>query len=130
MNLLSHDNFWNAVITLPTTKKMLKLSLKKCSTCGRTVLEEALDDYVGKTDKKCARCSGLYSQVIGFWIEFLLKSLNVKREKAEKLLADPYARRAIMNLTRTFAYLGIKKPRRIYAPFLGGWACHKRSNLN
>src|SRR4030067_890078 len=130
MSLLSHDSFWNAVMTLPMTKKRLRLSLKKGGACGRTVLEAALDDYVGKNDKKCARCSGLYSQVIGFWIEFLRRSLNVKRAKAEKLLADPYARRAVMNLTRTFAYLGIKKPRRIYAPFLGGWACHKRSNLN
>src|SRR4030066_830511 len=130
MNLLSHDNFWNAVITLPTTKKMLKLSLKKCSTCGRTVLEEALDDYVGKTDRRCASCSGLYSQVIGFWIEFLRRSLNVKREKAEKLLADPYARRAVMNLTRTCAFLGIKKPLSIYAPFLVVWVFTHKCNLS
>ena len=82
MSLLSHDSFWNAVITLPMTKKMLRLSLKKCGSCGRTVLEAALDDYIGKTDKKCARCSGLHSQVIGFWIEFLRRSLNVKRAKA------------------------------------------------
>ena len=81
MSLLSHDSFWNAVITLPMTKKMLQLSLKKCGACGRTVLEAALDDYVGKTDRKCDKCSGLYSQVIGFWIEFLRRSLNIKRAK-------------------------------------------------
>jgi radical SAM protein with 4Fe4S-binding SPASM domain len=130
MSLLSHDSFWNAVITLPMTKKMLRLSLKKCGACGRTVLEAALDDYVRKTDKKCARCSGLYSQVIGFWIEFLRRSLNVKREKAEKLLADQYARRAIANLTRSFAYLGIKKPLSLYAPFLIVWDFTHKCNLN
>ncbi|HLC01089.1 MAG TPA: radical SAM protein, partial [Candidatus Bathyarchaeia archaeon] len=130
MSLLSHDSFWNAVMTLPMTRKMLKLSLKKCGACGRTVLEAALDDYVGKTDKKCAKCSGLYSQVIGFWIEFLRKSLNVKRAKAEKLMTDPYARRAVMNLTRTFAYLGIKKPLSIYAPFLVVWDFTHKCNLN
>ena len=130
MSLLSHDSFWNAVITLPMTKKMLQLSLKKCGACGRTVLEAALDDYVRKKDKKCARCSGLYSQVIGFWIEFLRRSLNVKREKAEKLLADPYARRAIANLTRSFAYLGIKKPLSLYAPFLVVWDFTHKCNLN
>jgi len=53
MSLLSHDTFWNAVITLPMTKKMLRLSLKKCGACGRTVLEAALDDYAGKTERKC-----------------------------------------------------------------------------
>lgn len=130
MSLLSHDSFWNAVITLPMTKKMLRLSLKKCSACGRTVLEAALDEYVGKTEKKCARCSGLYSGVIGFWIEFLRRSLNVKREKAEKLLSDPYARRAIANLTRSFAYLGIKKPLSLYAPFLVVWDFTHKCNLS
>jgi len=130
MSLLSHDSFWNAVITLPMTRKMLRLSLKKCGTCGRTVLEAALDDYVGKTAKKCAQCSGLYSQVIGFWIEFLRRSLNVKRSKAEKLLADQYARRAVLNLTRTFAHLGIKKPLSIYAPFLVVWDFTHKCNLS
>ena len=130
MSLLSHDSFWNAVITLPMTRKMLRLSLKKCGACGRTVLEAALDDYVGKTAKKCAQCSGLYSQVIGFWIEFLRRSLNVKRSKAEKLLADQYARRAVLNLTRTFAHLGIKKPLSIYAPFLVVWDFTHKCNLS
>jgi len=130
MSLLSHDSFWNAVITLPMAKKMLKLSLRKCGTCGRTILESALDDYVGKNDAKCTKCSGVYSQVIQFWIEFLRKSLNVKRQKAEKLLGDPYARRAIANLTRTFANLGIKKPLLLYAPFLVVWDFTHSCNLN
>ena len=129
MSLLSHDNFWNAVITLPMTKKMLQLSLKECGACGRTVLEAALDDYVGKSDKKCSRCNSLYSQIIGFWVEFLRRSLNLKREKAEKLLGDPYARRAITNLTRSFAYLGIKKPLSLYAPFLVVWDFTHKCNL-
>ena len=51
MSLLSLDSFWNAVVTLPMTKKMLQLSLKKCPACDRTVLEAALDDYAGKTEK-------------------------------------------------------------------------------
>ena len=62
MNILSHDRFWNAIISFPTTKKMLNLSLKKCSACGRTVLEAALDSYVGKTETKCDKCSRFYSQ--------------------------------------------------------------------
>ena len=91
MSILSHDSFWNAVITMPMTKKMLQLSLKKCGKCGRTVLEAALDDYAGKTDVKCDRCSSLYSQIIGFWVEFLRRGLGFKRAKVEKLLTDPYA---------------------------------------
>ena len=129
MSLLSHDTFWNAVISFPTTKKMLDLSLKKCDACGRTVLEAALDDYVGKTEK-CEKCSGFYSQMIRFWIEFLRRSLSLKREKVEKLLADPYARRAIANITKTFSYYGIKKPLSIYAPFLVVWDFTHNCNLN
>jgi radical SAM protein with 4Fe4S-binding SPASM domain len=129
MSLLSHDIFWNAVITLPMTKKMLQLSLKKCPECGRTVLEAALDAYSGKTDRGCEKCSVFYSQIIGFWVEFLRKSLNFKRENVEKLLADPYARRAVMNLTKSFAYIGIKKPISLYAPFLIVWDFTHKCNL-
>ena len=129
MSLLSHDSFWNAVITLPMTKKMLRLSLKKCTSCGRTVIEAALDSYAGKTDIKCEQCNGLYSQIIGFWVEFLRRSLNIKREKVAKLLVDPYARRAVMNLTKSFAYIGIKKPISLYAPFLIVWDFTHKCNL-
>ena len=68
MSLLSHDSFWNAIISLPLTKKMLKLSLKRCGACNRTILEAALDDYIGKAEKKCKKCGGFYSQMIIFWI--------------------------------------------------------------
>jgi radical SAM protein with 4Fe4S-binding SPASM domain len=112
------------------TKKMLRLSLKKCSACDRTVLEAALDAYAGKKDRDCEKCSGLYSQIIGFWVEFLRRSLNVKREKVNKLLVDPYARRAVLNLTRSFVWLGIKKPISLYAPFLIVWDFTHKCNLN
>ena len=108
---------------------MLQLSLKKCGECGKTILEAAMDDYVGKTDKKC-KCGGFYSQIIGFWIEFLRRSLSLKREKVEKLLADPYARRAIINLTKSFSYFGIQKPLSIYSPFLVVWDFTHKCNLS
>ena len=130
MSLLSHDSFWNAVISFPTTKKMLELSLKKCPECGRTVLEAAVDDYVGKTDATCRKCSSFYSQIIGFWIEFLRRSLNVRREKVEKLLSDPYARRAVLNIARSFSHFGIRKPLNIYAPFLVVWDFTHKCNLS
>jgi len=130
MSLLSHDSFWNAVVTLPMTKRMLRLSLQKCSGCGRTVLEAALDSYSGKTERDCAKCNVLYSQIIGFWVEFLRRSLNIKREKVEKLLADPYARRAVLNLTKSFATMGIKKPISLSAPFLIVWDFTHKCNLN
>jgi radical SAM protein with 4Fe4S-binding SPASM domain len=128
MNLLSQDSFWNAVISLPTTKKMLQLSLKKCGVCNKTILETALDDYMRK-DSTC-KCGGFYSRIIGFWIEFLRRSLSIKREKVEKLLDDPYARRAIINLVRSFSHFGIRKPLSIYAPFLVVWDFTHKCNLN
>jgi radical SAM protein with 4Fe4S-binding SPASM domain len=129
MSLLSHDSFWNAVISLPTTKKMLQLSLRKCGECGRTILEVALDGYVGKTKAEC-RCGGFYSRVIGFWIDFLRRSLSIRREKVEKLLGDPYARRAIITLVQSFSHFGIKKPLSIYAPFLVVWDFTHNCNLS
>jgi len=130
MSIFSHYSFWNAVITLPMTKKMLQMSLKKCCGCGRTVLEAALDDYAGKTDRQCDKCSGLYSQVIGFWIEFLRRGLGFKRAKVEKLLSDRYARTAVLNLARSFTYFGIKKPMSLSAPFLVVWDFTHKCNLS
>ena len=109
---------------------MLQFSLKKCGVCDRTILEAALDDYVGKTDKKCEKCGGFYSKMIRFWIEFLRRSLSMKREKVERLLADSYARRAIITLTKSFSYYGIKKPLSIYAPFLVVWDFTHKCNLS
>lgn len=129
MSLLSYDSFWNALISLPTTKEMLQLSLKKCSSCNRTVLEAALDDYAGIKDKKC-KCGGFYSRIIGFWIDFLRRSLVIRREKVEKLLSDPYARRAIITLVQSFYHFGIKKPLSIYAPFLVVWDFTHNCNLS
>jgi radical SAM protein with 4Fe4S-binding SPASM domain len=129
MSILSHDTFWNAIVSMPMTKRMLQLSLKKCPTCGRTVLEAALDDYGGRTDKNCAKCSHLYSQIIAFWIEFLRRALGFKRAKVEKLLTDRYARNAVLNLVESFEYFGIKKPMSLVAPFLVVWDFTHKCNL-
>jgi radical SAM protein with 4Fe4S-binding SPASM domain len=129
MSILSYDTFWNAIITMPMTKKMLQLSLKKCGKCGRTVLEAALDDYTGKTDLNCDNCSRFYSQIIGFWVEFLRKSLGFKREKVEKILTDRYARGAVLNLVRSFSYFGIKRPISLSAPLLVVWDFTHKCNL-
>jgi len=114
---------------MPMTKKMLQLSLKKCPSCGRTVLESALDDYAGKTDHQCSKCSGLYLRIISFWVEFLRRSLGFKREKVQKLLTDRYARSAVLNLVRSFSYFGIKRPISLSAPLLVVWDFTHKCNL-
>ncbi len=129
MSILSHDTFWNSIVSMPMTKKMLQLSLKKCPACDRTVLEAALDDYGGKTDRHCDKCSPLYSKVIAFWIEFLRRALGFKRAKVEKLLTDRYARNAVLNLVESFEHFGIKKPMSLCAPFLVVWDFTHKCNL-
>ena len=129
MSILSHDTFWNGIVSMPMTKKMLQLSLKKCPKCGRTVLEAALDDYGGKTDRNCEKCSPLYSKIIAFWIEFLRRALGFKRAKVEKLLTDRYARNAVLNLVESFEHFGIKKPMSLVAPFLVVWDFTHKCNL-
>ena len=62
-------------------------------------------------------------------MEFLRKSLKVKREKVEKLLGDPYARRAVLNIAQSFSYFGIRKPLSICAPFLVVWDFTHKCNL-
>jgi radical SAM protein with 4Fe4S-binding SPASM domain len=129
MSILSHDAFWNAIVSMPMTKKMLQLSLRKCDACGRTVLEAALDDYGNKARCRCEKCSSIYSQIIAFWIEFLRKALGFKRAKVEQLLTDKYARNAVLNLVESFEHFGIKKPMALCAPFLVVWDFTHKCNL-
>jgi len=129
MSILNHNTFWNAIVSMPMTKRMLRLSLKQCPHCGRTVLEAALDDYGGKIDRHCSKCSPLYSKIIAFWIEFLRLSLGFKRAKVEKLLTDRYARNAVLNLVESFEHFGIQKPMALVAPFLVVWDFTHKCNL-
>jgi radical SAM protein with 4Fe4S-binding SPASM domain len=129
MSILSHVSFWNAIVSMPMTKKMLALSLRKCNTCGRTVLEAALDDYGGKVGC-CGKCSNsFYGKIIVFWVEFLRRALGFKRVKAEQLLTDRYARSAVLNLVESFLCFGIKKPMVLGAPFLVVWDFTRKCNL-
>jgi radical SAM protein with 4Fe4S-binding SPASM domain len=93
------------------------------------VLEAALDNYVGKS-KKCPNCRSFYLKIISFWIEFLRLSLSVRRDKIEKLLKDPYTKRAITIIVKSFLHFGIRKPLSIYAPFLVVWDFTHKCNLN
>ena len=127
--MLSHDGFWNAIVSMPMTKKMFQLSLRKCSVCDRTVLEAALDDYSNRSGYRCEKCSSLYSQIIAFWIEFLRKALGFKRVKVEQLLTDKYARNAVLNLVDSFEHFGVKKPMTLCAPFLVVWDFTHKCNL-
>ena len=129
MSILSHDSFWNAIISMPMTKKMLQLSLRKCNNCGRTVLEAALDDYCSNTGCRCVQCKPFYSKVIVFWIEFLRRALGFKRVKVEQLLTDRYARNAVLNLAESFEHFGIRKPMALCAPFLVVWDFTHKCNL-
>ncbi|MEM2420020.1 MAG: radical SAM protein [Candidatus Bathyarchaeia archaeon] len=104
------------------------LSLKKCDGCDRQVLDSALDRYTGLSMESCGKCH-LPSSMIIFWIEFLRKSLAIEKSKIKKTLADPYARRGIKSVVKTFVYFGIRKPLTVYAPFLIVWDFTYRCNL-
>lgn len=129
LNIIEHSDFWNAVVTFPVIKRMLALSLKKCDGCGRRVLDAALDQYVNLRARKCRKCN-LASRVIIFWIEFLRRSMAFERRKIENILADPYARRGINSIVKTFVHFGIRKPLTVYAPFLVVWDFTYRCNLH
>ncbi|MEM3054813.1 MAG: radical SAM protein [Candidatus Bathyarchaeia archaeon] len=129
LNPIRYSNFWDAVITSPPVKRMLTLSLKKCDVCGRQILETALNDYVGLNTHKCRKC-GVYSRIIGFWIEFLRRSLSIEEGKVKRILADSYARRGIQSIVKTFTYFGLTTPLAVYSPFLVVWDFTRKCNLS
>jgi radical SAM protein with 4Fe4S-binding SPASM domain len=128
MNLLTNQKFWNAVITTPPVKWMLKTTLKTCPKCNRTPLETALDNYAGKNHPKCSSCS-LYARVIDFWIDFIQKALAVEKSRVSKLFADSYVRRAVNSIVSGFADFGFNRPIQVHAPFLVVWNFTYKCNL-
>lgn len=129
LNPIRYSNFWDAIITSPPVKRMLTLSLKECNVCGRQILETALNDYVGLNTHKCSKC-GIYSRIIGFWIEFLRRSLSIEEGKVKRILVDIYARRGIQSIVKTFTYFGLTRPLAVYSPFLVVWDYTRKCNLN
>jgi radical SAM protein with 4Fe4S-binding SPASM domain len=128
MNLLTNQKLWNAVITTPPVRWMLKTTLKTCPKCNKTPLETALDTYAGKNQPKCSSCS-LYAGVIEFWIGFIQRALAVEKSRVSKLFADSYVRRAINSIVSGFADFGFNRPIQIHAPFLVVWNFTYKCNL-
>jgi len=128
MNLLTNEKLWNAIISTPAVKWMLKTTLRKCSECGRPPLEVALDNYAGKSKRECRSCR-VYVKVIEFWIGFIQKALGVERSRVSKLFSDIYVRRAVKSIVSGFAEFGFTRPIQIHAPFLVVWNFTYRCNL-
>jgi radical SAM protein with 4Fe4S-binding SPASM domain len=128
MNLLTNQKLWNAIITTPPIRWMLKTTLKSCPKCHRTPLKTALDNYACQNYSKCSAC-GLYARVIEFWISFIQKALAVEKSRVSKLFADSYVRRAINSIVSGFADFGFKCPIQIHSPFLVVWNFTYKCNL-
>src|SRR3989304_8899233 len=109
MQLGTNEKLWNSILKMPSTRWMLKAALKECPKCGRTRLETASDDYVGRGDAKCLSCS-LCSFAIRFWIEFLRKNFKVKEERARRIVGDQYSKRAMKSIIRGFLDFGLDGP--------------------
>jgi radical SAM protein with 4Fe4S-binding SPASM domain len=128
MNLLTNQKFWNALITTPPVRWMLKTTLKKCPKCNKTPLVTALDNYAGKDHAHCSSCRH-YTRVIEFWIGFTQKALAVEKSRVSKLFADSYVRRAINSIVAGFAEFGFNRPVQIHAPLLVVWNFTYKCNL-
>jgi len=77
MSLLSHDRFWNTMIRFPTTRKMLKLSLKR-----------GLPSYLGVTKRHRPDAFLLSHAVDGFSLAMDFKVTDHNRAGLSKLLAE------------------------------------------
>ena len=128
MQLGTNEKLWNSILKVPSTRWMLRAALKECPKCGRTRLETASDDYVGRGDVKCLSCS-LCSFAIRFWIEFLRKNFKVNEKRALKIVGDPYSRRAMKSIVHGFLDFGLHRPLSISAPFLVVWNFTYKCNL-
>ncbi len=128
MNLLTNEKIWNTIIRTPPVKWMLKTTLSQCKKCNKNPLEITLDNYVGKNNSICSNCK-IYSRVIEFWINFIQKTLAVKKSRITKLFADSYVRRALFSIVSGFNEFGFNRPLQIHAPLLVVWNFTYKCNL-
>lgn len=129
MRFLTNEKLWDTIVKTPLITWMLKTTLGTCPRCDKPHLDTALDSYVGGKHQECNSCH-LYSKIIQFWISFFNTTLDIRRSRVSKILADPYSKRAIKSIISGFLDFGVTRPLSIHAPLLVVWNYTYLCNLS
>jgi len=126
------DNVYTllSVLNNKVVRRSIKSSSKKCQSCGKSHLEVALDDFIGRKPEKRPCIKGrLVSKVIKTAISNSGKAFGITREQMKRGLMDPYVRRGIANILVGVSTFGVSKPQTSGAPFLVVWNYTNACNL-
>lgn len=120
-----------ALLNNPAVRKIIGSSSKICSSCGKSHIEVALDDYSGTGDKwrRCIKAKFI-SKFVRYTFDNSTKAFGVTKEQLKEGLSDPYIRRGITNVLAGAATFGISKPQTVGAPFLVVWNYTNACNLS
>jgi radical SAM protein with 4Fe4S-binding SPASM domain len=119
-----------SVLNNKVVRRSIKSSSKKCQICGKSHLEVALDDFVGRKPEKRPCIKGrLASKVIKTAISNSGKAFGVTIEQLKQGLMDSYVRRGMSNILVGISNFGISKPQTSGAPLLVVWNYTNACNL-
>jgi radical SAM protein with 4Fe4S-binding SPASM domain len=119
-----------AVLNNPVVRKLINSSSQYCHICGESHIEAALDDYIGKGNKKRRCIKGKFiSRIVQHTLDNSGKAFGVAKEQLREGLSDPYVRRGITNVLVGAATFGVSKPQTAGAPFLVVWNYTNACNL-
>ena len=119
-----------SVLNNPVVRKLINSSSKVCHRCGKSHLEIALDDYIGKGDKNRGCVKGkIVSRAVKYALGKSGKAFGVSEEQLRQGLNDPYVRRGIANILVGTSMFGVTKPQTVGAPFLVVWNYTNACNL-
>lgn len=119
-----------SVLNNPVVRKSIKSSSRTCKSCGKSHLEVALDNLVGRKPEKrpCIR-GRLVSGVIKAALSNSGRAFGITEEQLKQGLMNPHVRRGIANILVGISTFGVSKPQTSGAPFLVVWNYTNACNL-
>ncbi|HEC93061.1 MAG TPA: radical SAM protein, partial [Candidatus Atribacteria bacterium] len=114
----------------PLLQVLLKILFKKCKTCNKPILQQALDIYIGESEHYCLKCN-LIAEIIKISIKILSNFFRIEKKLLEDYLRNPFIRKSWLIILKGISIWGLKKrPLLPSSPFVIVWDITTRCNLN
>ena len=112
----------------PLAKYLLQRTLNYCEKDESTILESALNLYIGNKEKGCYKCS-LMSKIIGYLVKNGAKSFGTSEKELKETMKDEYWIKGLSSVLKGIALFGVKRPFVPGAPFQIVWNITKACNM-
>ena len=116
------------IVDNPLAKYLLQRTMKYCKKDESTILESALNLYIGNKDYGCYKCR-LMSKIIGYLVKSGAESFGTSEEELKEAMNDEYWVKGLASVLKGISLFGVKKPFIPGAPFQIVWNITKACNM-